>query len=268
MARYEAGETLASIARTYDCSPPAISYIVSRSRERQPAAETAIPAVEPQLVKAHAEPVAAAAAAPPPVVTRPDPAAFDAAPGLMATLARPAAPRPEVASATNGDARRTLHLSLGGNGANGNGHTNGNGADHSGNGYPAPTPPPQAQAQPQPSQPQNDRFEPRPPMPPRYNYQTNGGGEPGEARKKDAGSFIDKELRARVDADIAAFLAAFDAALAGDTQESRAGLREASDRLLRAGARTRIELERLEARVPLSSTRDGDSRPEPNWRHR
>ena len=35
MARYEAGETLASIARTYDCSPPAISYVVSRSRARQ-----------------------------------------------------------------------------------------------------------------------------------------------------------------------------------------------------------------------------------------
>src|ERR1700752_492814 len=34
MARYEAGETLASIARTYDCSPPAISYIVNRSRAR------------------------------------------------------------------------------------------------------------------------------------------------------------------------------------------------------------------------------------------
>src|SRR5947209_3305012 len=32
--RYEAGETLASIARTYDCSPPAISYILSRSRAR------------------------------------------------------------------------------------------------------------------------------------------------------------------------------------------------------------------------------------------
>ena len=37
MARYEAGETLASIARTYDCSPPAISYVVSKSRARQPA---------------------------------------------------------------------------------------------------------------------------------------------------------------------------------------------------------------------------------------
>ena len=37
--RYEAGETLASIARTYDCSPPAISYILSRSRARDATAE-------------------------------------------------------------------------------------------------------------------------------------------------------------------------------------------------------------------------------------
>src|SRR5436190_19627895 len=59
MERYEAGETLASIARTYDCSPPAISYVVSRSRERQPAAEphfavAPAPAAEPQLIKAAA----------------------------------------------------------------------------------------------------------------------------------------------------------------------------------------------------------------------
>ena len=56
MARYEAGETLASIARTYDCSAPAISYIVSRSREEagkyNPA--SARPP-EPQLIKAQAE---------------------------------------------------------------------------------------------------------------------------------------------------------------------------------------------------------------------
>jgi hypothetical protein len=68
---------------------------------------------------------------------------------------------------------------------------------------------------------------------------------------KEGGAFIDHALRERVDGDIAAFLAAFDAALAHDTAESRTGLREATDRLLRAGARTRIELERLEARVPL-----------------
>src|SRR5205807_6200427 len=88
------------------------------------------------------------------------------------------------------------------------------------------------------------------------------------ARRKDgAGSYIDKELRARVDGDIAAFLAAFDAALAEDTQESRSALREATDRLLRAGARTRIELERLEARLPLPP-RDNIGRNEAAWRQR
>src|SRR5437763_15573367 len=61
MARYEAGETLSSIARTYDCSPPAISYVVSRSRARQPGhaqpprEAPRPPAVgEPQLIKASA----------------------------------------------------------------------------------------------------------------------------------------------------------------------------------------------------------------------
>src|SRR5207247_11201740 len=54
MARYEAGETLSSIARTYDCSPPAISYVVSRSRARQPGGETPrpTPTGETQLNKA------------------------------------------------------------------------------------------------------------------------------------------------------------------------------------------------------------------------
>src|SRR5258706_10536068 len=56
MARYEAGETLSSIARTYDCSPPAISYVVSRSRARQAGGETPRPgaAGESQLIKAAA----------------------------------------------------------------------------------------------------------------------------------------------------------------------------------------------------------------------
>ncbi len=57
ISRYEAGETLASIARTYDCSPPAISYIVSRTRARGSPADWAGPkadvltSTEPQLVK-------------------------------------------------------------------------------------------------------------------------------------------------------------------------------------------------------------------------
>jgi hypothetical protein len=84
---------------------------------------------------------------------------------------------------------------------------------------------------------------------------------------KDGGAFIDKALRERVESDIIVFLAAFDAALTHDTPESRTGLREATDRLLRAGARTRIELERLEARMPLTSRNDGKQL-EPAWRQR
>ena len=53
--RYEAGETLASIARTYDCSPPAISYILSRNRARDATVDgteqSGIESPEPQLVK-------------------------------------------------------------------------------------------------------------------------------------------------------------------------------------------------------------------------
>ena len=81
------------------------------------------------------------------------------------------------------------------------------------------------------------------------------------------GAFIDQTLRERVDGDIVAFLAAFDAALARDTIESRTGLREATDRLLRAGARTRIELERLEARMPLTP-RERPAPSQPHWRQR
>ena len=49
--RYEAGETLASIARTYDCSPPAISYILSRSRAREPTPENTSELSELAVVK-------------------------------------------------------------------------------------------------------------------------------------------------------------------------------------------------------------------------
>lgn len=337
MARYEAGETLASIARTYDCSPPAISYIVSRSRARQPAAETASAPVEPQLLKAPAsEPAAAlipisiatpAAAIPeiPPVARiaaqssgeiRPSPTSaaaearidtrpaagqvngnghangYGAAaprereagfPGLppRAAATRPVAPPQPLSAPPNGD-RRTLHLSLGGpSAAQGNaanerqGYPNG----AAGDGHAA-TERSERRYDPEPSAashrgPGDDRYNARGSQG-RYGYpgdaQPERSLEPVPPRQRDGqareaiGSFIDSELRARVDGDIAAFLAAFDGALAQDSADSRIALREATDRLLRAGARTRIELERLEARVPLTS-RD-NARPDPVWRTR
>jgi hypothetical protein len=96
---------------------------------------------------------------------------------------------------------------------------------------------------------------------------SQAGSGPINRGKEGSSAFIDQELRARVDTDIAAFLAAFDAALMQDTQENRSALREATDRLLRAGARTRIELERLEARLPLSTHDRGGNDPG-NWRYR
>jgi hypothetical protein len=284
MGRYEAGETLSSIARTYDCSPPAISYIVSRSRGKS-ASEAATPPAEPQLLKTNGNgAVANGSAAVEPTVESPAP---------VAVIRRePVEPRP--ATLASGDQRPKLHLSLG-NGS-GNGSANGSGNHEpvrNGNGHSHEAPSRPNFAVPRPSlgapQPQGagERVDQRPfQTPPRSPAALDPGrngrdlfsmpeGRPvaqqprdGEAARKDNTAFIDEQLRSRVDGDIAAFLAAFDAALAADTHESRFGLREATDRLLRAGARTRIELERLEARVPLPP-RDGAAEPGPAaWRYR
>jgi hypothetical protein len=349
MGRYEAGETLASIARTYDCSPPAISYVVSRSRARPSGAETTpkqSSGAEPQLIKTtgtetpangfakpQASPVAMgeqaadavaadeSAHAHAPAQSQPEAEAATSAairgdhpphrangvahdqrrddrqPGAgiasHANTLAPPAPVPAAAAPANGDQRRTLHLSLGGGGAQNNGpqgngyaaagpHTDGNGAPGHGQGIGAPHQPESQSAaaerithptQLQGGSPQRDRdtapsngfAEARQANPYYHNHRHN---DPDSAQRKEpSGNFIDRELRARVDGDIVAFLAAFDAALVQDTQESRSALREATDRLLRAGARTRIELERLEARMPLPP-RDNGARHEVAWRYR
>lgn len=335
MARYEAGETLASIARTYDCSPPAISYVVSRSRGRQvgggPAAGPS--AAEPQLIKAadmsgpvqHAEVPSGADAssglppradllaplhqinveAPALPTVRPgmlpgDPGDRDAAAerrpnggnGAAETRTQPGNRTPFEASAGRGpgserpvngslaavagqrasgaangaDQRRTLHLSLG-NGGPANG-----GARHS------EFPPGRSDL---PSRNGGVGQIERVPDPARsaagvagasdirpvFEESESKGGKDLLSGKEGGTSFIDQQLRTRVDADITAFLAAFDAALLEDTQENRSSLREATDRLLRAGARTRIELERLEAKMPLPP-RDGRGADPAAWRYR
>ncbi|HEX3863278.1 MAG TPA: hypothetical protein VHY35_16455 [Stellaceae bacterium] len=387
MARYEAGETLASIARTYLCSPPAISYVVSRSRARQPAGKTtpqlpispqpsvgtephwinnaaevpdnaaeqplaepvatSIPVASPTLetisqgmpnyeansaVGANAATDGSATDAEVSSETLPDSAHLAATPlaavraeertaaeaggwsrnsgghqenphnaahGAATTLVR-AAPQNYVAPPghpsagqnhgvpVNADKRRTLHLSLGNGGTGGNqeigAHTNGlHGNGPNGGNTDSGSSAASAQSAER-SHSANNGYS-SPSIATEYRDSDRDGGKDGftesrrapypdapqraagEPRKDGNGNFIDRELRARVDGDIAAFLAAFDVALAEDTQETRLGLREATDRLLRAGARTRIELERLEARLPLSS-RENTARSEPAWRYR
>jgi hypothetical protein len=270
MARYAAGETLSSIARTYDCSPPAISYIVSRNKDHPANQISASPAAEPQLVKAAANGASEnAAGETEPVVVRSTP---------TAELRPQAAVEASPESGLNHEQRGRLHLSLGNGGGNGNGsQTQGNGHGH-GESFMANTRPSQPRfpvsPAPRPHGVDERMLQPSFQGPPRNGADSTERevkpaqhARDAEAARKD-GAFIDQELRDRVNGDIAAFLAAFDAALAEDTQASRFGLREATDRLLRAGARTRIELERLEARVPLPP-RDGGARPdEATWRYR
>ena len=281
MARYEQGETLSSIARTYDCSPPAISYIVSRSREKTTNEATPTP-TEPQLVKVATSTTANdGSAALEPSVVPAEPAA--AVRRESASEFRPLPPANGVLSngaSPNGDQRRTLHLSRG-NGASGSVHDN-----PAANGHGAEQPARSSFASPRIALPPDGATGQRLSQAPDNLSPPNTGrngrelfiapeGRPAAQQPRDAenprregSAFIDQELRSRVDGDIAAFLAAFDAALAADTQESRFGLREATDRLLRAGARTRIELERLEARVPLSAREGGAEAPPTTWRYR
>lgn len=305
--RYEAGETLASIARTYDCSPPAISYIVSRTRARDMNGEGARPSPAASAIKERASET-------PPAESQPPDQAPDAQRKGSAEAEPPAEPRlaksqptqlgqemsgqtepamltksqshtgdhlaqgptaanlkdetlngfPRASAGQNEGQRRTLHLQLA---PNPTGHTEAELHDRPVQHSSGPNSPsiahsstdlPQGQPMPTISAPALESAITNSEWPRRNN---------GPHSTKDGSAFIDRALRERVDGEITAFLAAFDAALAQDTLENRAGLREATDRLLRAGARTRIELERLEARVPLPP-REAAGYASPAWRPR
>jgi hypothetical protein len=357
IARYEAGETLASIARTYDCSPPAISYILNRSRERATAATPAtapktenisavttsnggLPASEvaPAISGSAREDASggheAPASAPRDQGSRGDaetlrgaergkispsaeenetsqpfldaPAQAHPAQSKLAWEPRenpvelgearlnPHFSRPPAAPADapgggppDGEARRTLHLSHGSaNGSERNGDSSSEhslaarltarrpaAAQPSYSRQPMPRPEgglrPEVEARPRdPAAPMQTPARPADEGIPRDSRFSDGSARGlAESPQSKEGGSIDRALRDRVHADTAAFLTAFDAALADDTAERRADLRAATDRLLRASARTRIELERLEARLPLPP-RDKPAAAVPSWRQR
>jgi hypothetical protein len=291
--RYEAGETLASIAKTYDCSPPAISYIVSRSRARESAAGDPADRAESTFVTGHtgealskplqegpaldkkrdnlvevetSYPVAALSEEPQHKEDRaeliesaptPDPSIEagsrknDSTDDPPSEVPRDAKAKDERSgsldranAAQNLGQRRTLHLPQLDAGVPGSDPQLQNAGAFHASGL-------------------DERSGARSPESHQHGFPQPGASPPpvsngGPVRNiserhttTDGGNFIGPALRERVGGDVTAFLAAFDAALAQDTLESRSGLREATDRLLRAGARTRIELERLEARLPL-----------------
>src|SRR5277367_6647116 len=56
-ARYQNGESISAIARSYDCTPPAIHYILKRNRQRPP--DALRPPVQKQQAAAAAAPIGA-----------------------------------------------------------------------------------------------------------------------------------------------------------------------------------------------------------------
>ena len=313
MARYEAGETLASIARSYDCSPPAISYIVSRSRARGVAPNAigsrAPASSEPQLIKSDGRGIASG-----------EPAASFTVSAKAPTVEIESADRDEIgagdtappaavaaAGAANGQHDVLLGVSEGDgepahserddakcedvHHARTSEPADGTGRDHRPPGTLHLSHPDRSQAHAAAEQRDDSPRKPTasdPPIAPdtaldhqdrvRVDNTGRGGVQPSgngghadlvreRANDYEGGAFIDAALRQRVQADIAAFLAALDAALNRDTSETRAELRQATDRLLRAGARTRIELERLEARIPLPA-RNNERPTVSAWRQR
>ena len=68
------------------------------------------------------------------------------------------------------------------------------------------------------------------------------------------------ELRRRVGGDVASFLVALDQAVLDGSVESIANLQEATDRLMRSTARTRLELERLLSSYEGASAEEEDLR--------
>jgi hypothetical protein len=68
--------------------------------------------------------------------------------------------------------------------------------------------------------------------------------------------FLGPELRQRVSGDVASFLVALDYVDLEGSPESMANIQEATDRLMRSAARTRLELERLLSGQEASGVRE------------
>ena len=82
--------------------------------------------------------------------------------------------------------------------------------------------------------------EPSRPVAPHAIEKRSARAESGETNTVKNVNAIDSDLRDRVNSDIAAFVVAFDNVIDAATPENRRALLNATDRLMRAGARTRI----------------------------
>ena len=249
VARREQGESVASIAKSYDCSPPLIYSILNRVKiDASEAAMQDNGANTGARAEEQAAPPVAELplAAPRPVRQAPEPRA-----SAEPQAERPVQAQPQNAQANNqgnGAPRLTLPFREGGRDGGNNG---GPRLAAVGGEQRQPAPQPQSYQPREQHQPQHQQPRPQP------SYQQDGNGNGGgrveamplprvEKEKPIAlTASLDAELQKDVESVIAAFRTAFDKALADRSPEARDTLLKASSELMRAGARTTIVLERL-----------------------
>jgi hypothetical protein len=245
-ARYQGGESISKIARSYGCTPPAIHYILKRNRQKPM-----------ELVE--------------------QPRAIKLAETTQTRLVRMNAPDPVIAAAQSGDKdkdqpARSASVALAGDTqpslANTSARTEniptGPALVHAKVPEPTAVNPPERlsngvlrmpQLRPSPVEPaKNPQFPdrrvgdavpatPTPPGAKRSDVGDASSDHPGVA----AAPGLDSVLHTRAEAAIALFRSSFDAALAEGSPDVRDRLRQAATDLMRVAARTTMVLDRLNA---------------------
>ena len=229
-ARYESGEFISKIARSYGCTPPAIHYILKRNGQRPTATLSPPPiyaaeAPQARLVRANAGgTVSAVSAVSEKVIDQAGSSgllrAKSPAPGFTTQdIARSSPETVKVAANSPGSVSGARFPSWPSRDA-------------------TPSAPITQSAAPKPqgvaSMPQNIR-DPGRVADPRMTVQSVT--HPG----------LDSELHSRAEAAIASFRSSFDAALAEGSADMRARLRQAATDLMRVAARTTMVLDRINA---------------------
>jgi transposase-like protein len=247
-ARYQGGESISKIARSYGCTPPAIHYILKRNRQKptelpeQPQAIKTAETTQTRLVRMNA-----------PEHVSPATESGDKAnnePPSAAMVSSSAETQPGSASA---NARPKLENGLSGPAPlreNNPEPTAANPPGRYSNGVPRP-----AQLHASPPEPiKSPQFSgrlvgdaplatPMPSVPKRPDV----NGAPSSHPRVAAAPGLDSDLHTRAETAIALFRSSFDAALAEGSPEVRERLRQAATDLMRVAARTTMVLDRLNA---------------------
>ncbi len=211
-ARYQSGESISKIARSYGCTPPAIHYILKRSRIKSEASP-AQPAIAPRSAEPPRYGLVRAHAAEPPTSPAQSPASSGAPDLPSAAAAAEVVPSVPLSPEGGGNYRQPLSPHPASHGTSAVTRAAKEGL------------PPASTA----------RVEPA---------QTPAGGKAVAPRGR---SGLDVELYSRAEAAIELFRTSFSAAMTEGSPGMRERLRQAANDLMRVAARTTMVLDRLNA---------------------